>query len=222
MELTCETDFVAKNDDFIKLGKDLVALAYQESCQDVEAFLLMPYAGQTVAAALTACIATLGENMSVRRMAIYEAGAKGLIDLYSHGGGRIAVLVRLELGSPEATTKPQLQALVHDLALQIVAAKAQYISTDDVPAEVIVAEKAIYEAQAINEGRAANIVERMVEGRLRKYLEDVCLLKQVYIKDTSLTVEQLIANLAKECGTTISVAQFVRYEIGEGIEDSEE
>jgi len=215
VELNCETDFVAKNEEFQRLGSALADLALAQGIDQVEQLLALPYEGSNVQAALTDRIATLGENMGIRRLAFYET-ASGLLDLYLHGGGRIAVLVQLELGEAAAAAKPELQELAHDLALQIVAAKAQYIAQSDVPAEVVAAEQQIYHAQAVNEGRPENVIPRMVEGRLRKFYEENCLLEQFYVKDTDIKVGALIERLAKQTGTSITVSRFARFEVGEG------
>ncbi|MCL2548897.1 MAG: translation elongation factor Ts [Symbiobacteriaceae bacterium] len=222
VELNCETDFVAKNEGFQKLGNDLVALVLKECCPNVETLLQLPYEGYTVEAALTNLIATIGENMAIRRLAYFAAEPNELLDLYIHGGGRIAVMVRLELGDAAATANPELKVLAHDLSLQIVAAKAQFIAQDDIDAETIEKERQIYKVQAMNEGKPENIAEKMVEGRLRKFFEEVVLLNQFFIKDTDITVLKLIEKLAKEHQTTLKVKQFVRFEIGESVPDAEE
>ncbi|MCL2497043.1 MAG: translation elongation factor Ts [Symbiobacteriaceae bacterium] len=221
LELNCETDFVAKNEEFQKLGNDLAELALVHKLNQVEPLLQLPFEGVTVQAALTNRIATLGENMAIRRVAYFDAATNGLLDLYLHGGGRIAVMVLLEVSDPGAVVKEELNELVHDLALQIVASKAQYIASDDIPEDIIEKEKQIYKAQAINEGRPENIAVRIVEGRLRKFFEEVCLLNQEFIKEGDLSVGALMAKLEKATGVSLKVGQFVRFEIGEGIADSE-
>jgi elongation factor Ts len=222
VELNCETDFVAKNDEFLNFGNDLVNITLKDGHSQVEQLLAAAYEGQSVQDALTNKIATIGENMAVRRIAYFDVGSTGILDLYIHGGGRIAVLVHMETGDSSAVSRPELKELAHDLALQAVAAKARFISSSDVDAATIENEKQIFKAQAINEGKAENIAERMVEGRLRKYFEEVCLLNQLFIKDTSLTVAALIEKLGKEAGIKLSVTRFARFEIGESVEENEE
>ena len=222
VELNCETDFVAKNESFQSLGNALVELVLSNGLTQVEALLQMPHEGHTVTDALTNLIATIGENMAIRRIAYFDAPENSMLDLYIHGGGRIAVITQLEIGDSAATQKSELRELVHDLSLQIVAAKSQFVSQSDIDPETIEKEKQIYKVQAMNEGKPENIAEKMVEGRLRKFFEEVVLLNQLYIKDTDITVQKLIDKLAKECATSIKVVRFVRFEIGEGVTESEE
>jgi elongation factor Ts len=216
LELNCETDFVAKNEEFQKLGYDMVSIALEQNVKSAESLLLLPYEAATLQDALTQKIATIGENMALSRLEAFDTQGSGILDLYIHGGGRIAVIVQLSIADATKLDSPELKELAHDLALQIVAAKAQYISRDDIDAEAIEKEKAIYRAQALNEGRPEHIIDRMVDGRVRKFFEEVCLLEQAYIKDTNINVKTLVANLAKQCATEITVQRFVRFEIGEG------
>lgn len=220
VELNCETDFVAKNDEFLALGTAMAEMALVYSFNNVDALLAMSYKDATVQDALTNLIATIGENMAVRRVAYFDAGANGVLDLYTHGGGRIAVMVQVELGEGAAKNDEIIEA-VHDLSLQIVAAKAQFVTSEDVSAETIEKEKQIYRAQALNEGKSEQIVEKMVEGRLRKYFEEICLMDQAFIKDTDITVRKHLENVGKKNATSIVVKNFVRYEIGESLSDAE-
>lgn len=221
VELNCETDFVAKNDAFVALGNAMVQKVVEKGITTVEALLAEAHNGSTVQAELTNLIATIGENMGVRRIACFEVNENNQVDLYSHGGGRIAVMVRAEVGNPAMKENTAVKELVHDLALQIVAAKAQYVSSSDISAETVEKERQIYKVQAMNEGKPENIALKMVEGRVRKFFEEVCLMNQLFIKDTDMSVGSLVAKVEKELGTTIVVKEFVRFEIGEGGEESE-
>ena len=221
IEVNCETDFVAKNDDFQFWVNELALLIIEKQLTQVEDLLNQPYAQGTVQSELTNKIATIGENMGIRRFAYYDVEPTSVLDLYIHGGGKIGVLIELSLSDAQFENNEQVKELIHDLALQIAAGRALFISSDEVPAEVIAKEREIYLAQAINEGKPANIAERMVEGRIRKYYEEICLLHQAFVKDTDLTIAKLLVKVGKEVGCSISVKSFTRFEIGEGFEATE-
>ncbi len=221
IEVNCETDFVAKNDDFQFWVNELALLIIEKQLTQVEDLLNQPYAQGTVQSELTNKIATIGENMGIRRFAYYDVEPTSVLDLYIHGGGKIGVLIELSLSDAQFENNEQVKELIHDLALQIAAGRALFISSDEVPAEVIEKEREIYLAQAINEGKPANIAERMVEGRIRKYYEEICLLHQAFVKDTDLTIAKLLVKVGKEVGCSISVKSFTRFEIGEGFEATE-
>ena len=143
---------------------------------------------------------------------------EGLVESYIHAGGRIGVLVEVNCETDFVAKNADFQALVKDIAMQIAAANPLYVRREEVPAEIIEHEREILRAQAINEGKPANIAEKMVEGRVEKYYKEVCLLDQIYIKDGDLTITDIIkANIAK-IGENISVRRFVRYQLGEGLE----
>ncbi len=143
---------------------------------------------------------------------------EGLVESYIHAGGRIGVLVEVNCETDFVAKNADFQALVKDIAMQIAAANPLYVRREEVPAEIIEHEREILRAQAINEGKPANIAEKMVEGRVEKYYKEVCLLDQIYITDGDLTISDIIkANIAK-IGENISVRRFVRYQLGEGLE----
>ena len=185
---------------------------------DVEALKAVKLeTGKTVQEALTDKIARIGENMSIRRFA-EEKVNNGAVVGYIHGGGKISVIVALESeGDKEA-----LEVLGKDLAMQVAAMNPKYISTDDVDQDFIAHEREVLIAQALNEGKPQNIVEKMVEGRLQKELKEVCLLEQVFVKDSDLTVKKVIANTAAKLGKDIKVSGVQRFEVGEGIEKKSE
>lgn len=143
---------------------------------------------------------------------------EGIVDSYIHGGGRIGVLIEVNCETDFVARTEDFRNFVHDIAMQVAAANPQYVSKEDVPAEVIEKEKEIYRAQAKNEGKPDKVIEKMVEGRLEKYYKDVCLLEQPFIKDDSKTVKQLLNELIAKIGENIVIRRFVRFELGEGIE----
>lgn len=221
IEVNCETDFVAKNDDFQNWVGELASLIIEKQLTQVDDLLAQPYAQGTVQSELTNKIATIGENMGIRRLAYYSVEPTSVLDLYIHGGGKIGVLIELSLSDAQFANHEKVKELIHDLALQIAASRALFINSNEVSAELIAKEREIYLAQAINEGKPANIAERMVEGRIRKFFEEICLLNQTFVKDADLTITKLLAKVGKEVGCDISVKSFTRFEIGEGFEASE-
>jgi elongation factor Ts len=202
VEVNCETDFVTKNDDFRAFADAVTEVALDSAPADLDALLAVNMAnGQSVEQNRRDCIAKIGENMNVRRFARL-ATRTGVLGCYLHGT-RIGVLVELEGGDAE---------LAKDIAMHVAASRPLCVSAEQVPAELLAREKDIFTAQAAASGKPANIIEKMVEGRLRKYLEEVTLLGQSFVKDPEQSVEKLLkARRAK-------VIRFERFELGEGIE----
>ena len=218
IEVNSETDFVAKNAVFVQFVEDCAKTVLNENPADVDALLACTIAGGTgtVQEALQEKILTIGENLKIRRFARYE----GTVETYVHGGGRIGVMVRFEVeGTPDAE---KFLAYSKDIAMQVAASSPTYLDKDAVPADTIAKEKEILTAQAINEGKPANIAEKMVMGRIGKYYKEVCLLEQPYIKDGDISVQKFTEATGKELGVQIKVMEFVRFEKGEGLEKRED
>ncbi len=218
IEVNSETDFVAKNATFVQFVEDCAKTVLNENPADVEALLACKIAGgtTTVDEALKEKIITIGENLKIRRFVRYE----GDVETYIHGGGRIGVMVRFEVeGTPDSAA---FLSYAKDVAMQVAASSPIYLGKDDVPADTIAKEKEILTTQAINEGKPANIAEKMVMGRIGKYYKEVCLLEQPYIKDGDISVQKFTDATAKELGVKIKVVEFVRFEKGEGLEKREE
>lgn len=213
IEVNCETDFVARTDDFKEFVDALVRqLVAQANIDSAEALLAAPSiddGSQTVQERLTETIAKLGENIIVRRVARLHVDG-GLVDNYIHIGGRVGVLVAM---TGEAGSDGFVE-LLHDLALQIAAVAPRYVSEAEVPAEVIEAEKEIYRAQLAEENKPADIKERIIEGKVKKWYSEVTLLNQVFVKDNNLTIAQLLKNKSKELGSDLTVQSFARFELG--------
>ena len=219
LEINTETDFVAKNADFVKFVEDVSKVIADANPADVEALKAEKlYGDQTVGDALTEKIATIGENMNLRRFARYE----GSNVAYVHGGGRIGVLVNFKLGDESKAETDAFKAAAKDIAMQVAAAAPQYLVKEDVPTEVVEKEKEILKAQALNEGKPEAIVEKMVVGRIQKYYKEVCLVEQEYIKDPDMTVTKYLKSVAAEIGTDVEIVKFTRFEKGEGLEKKEE
>ena len=213
LEVNAETDFVAKNAEFVSFVNAIAQTIIDENPADVDALANCKIAGgnDTVAEALREKILTIGENMKIRRFARFE----GSLVSYVHGDGRIGVMVQFDT---DVADKAEFVACGKDVAMQIAAANPQYLNRDAVPSDVIEKEKEILTVQAMNEGKPANIAEKMVAGRINKFYKEVCLLDQEFIKDNDLTVAKYVANVAKELGGKIEVINFVRFEKGECLE----
>ena len=220
VEINSETDFVAKNAEFQKFVHAVAETIAKENPADVEALKTMTLCGdtQTVGEALTEKIATIGENMNIRRFERFE----GINQAYIHGGGRIGVLVNFAVEDAAKAEDPAFAEMAKNVAMQIAAAMPQYVKEDEVPAEVVEKEKEILKVQALNEGKPEAIVEKMVAGRIKKFFKDVCLVDQDYVKDADMTVSKYIDSVAKTLGTTISVNRFARLEKGEGLEKKQD
>lgn len=218
VEVNSETDFVSKNEEFKDFVNEVAQAVVENDPADVEVLKSVVLAGgKTVQDTLTDKIAKIGENMSVRRFGQVKVEDGAVVD-YIHGGGKISVVVALE----SKGDKEVLEVLGKDLAMQVAAMNPKYIAREDVDAEYIAHEKEILIAQALNEGKPQNIVEKMVEGRLNKELKEICLLEQAFVKDGDLTVKKVISDTAAKIGNDIKIAGMLRYEVGEGIEKKSE
>jgi elongation factor Ts len=210
VEVNCETDFVARTPDF-------KVLAHEVAVQVAGAN--PPYAKPEdlpSSAAMQAAIAKLGEHIQVRRFVRYELDGKpGLVETYTHAGGRVAVMVELGASGAAAAGQADFKALAHDIALQIAAANPRYVRTEDVPAELVNQERNIYRSQLAEEKKPANVIEQIVKGKLQKYYEEACLLNQPFIRDDKVKINDLLKQTAARAGGNIEVRRFARYELGD-------
>lgn len=217
VEVNSETDFVAKNEDFKVFVKDAACMALATDKEDVASLLGETHKeGITLQEVLNNRVAKIGEKLDFRRFA--KVVTNGQVAGYIHGGGKIGVLVEMETEARDA----KVLELGKDVAMQVAAMNPKYVSRDEVDAEYIAHETEVLTQQALNEGKPANIVEKMVKGRLEKELKEVCLLEQTFVKNPDITVKQLVADVAKAVGSDIKVVKVVRFEVGEGIQKREE
>ena len=208
VEVNAETDFVAKNEEFRTFVANVAEQIAKQNPKDVEDLLnekSIQESDKTVSEVLTNKIATIGENMSIRRFARFES--TGLIESYIHGDGKIGVLVNLSSGDSE---------LAKDICMQIAAARPEYLDRESVPAEVVAKEMEILKAQAMNEGKPAEIAEKMVQGRIGKFYSEICLLDQPFVKDPDIKIQKLVES------KNAKIVEFARFEKGEGIEKKQE
>jgi elongation factor Ts len=222
VEVNSETDFVARNEQFQTIVEKIAKLAL-EANGDVHVLSEMPYpgSGRSVSGELTDAIAKIGENMNLRRSAVIEV-KDGVVGSYVHntvkpGLGRLGIIVGLESTGDKAV----LATLGKQLAMHIANTNPLSVSPDDIDKDVLARERAIFTEQAKESGKPAEIVEKMVEGRVRKYFEEVTLLAQVFVIDGESKVADVVKRTEKDAGAPIKVTGFVRYSLGEGIEKEE-
>ena len=224
VEVNCETDFVANTDNFKDFCKKIAHHIAKANPADVDTMLSQPFAddaSKTITDLISDATVAIGEKISVRRFARYEAKA-GVVETYIHMGGKIGVLLEVNNDKPETFGNEAFKAYYHDLTLQIAAARPTSVTKDEVPTDTLDKEKEILRAQALNEGKPEKIVDKMVEGRIEKYYKEVCLTEQPFVKDPDKSINQYTQEVAKAIGATIAPVKFERFERGEGIEKRQE
>jgi len=207
-EINAETDFVAKNEEFRTFANDIAKQVAVKAPKDVEELLAQTFINdetKTVSEVLTNKIATIGENMSIRRFERFEGA--GLVESYIHGDGKIGVLVEIEGGDTE---------LAKDVCMQIAAARPEFLDKESVPADRLEKEMEILKAQAMNEGKPEAIAEKIVLGRVGKFYSEICLVEQEFVKNPDMKVKELVAS------KNAKIVRYARFEKGEGIEKKEE
>lgn len=225
VEVNSETDFVAKNQVFKDYVAAVAKQASTSNAKDMDEFFAEAWnldTQYTVKDALSQQVAVIGENLNIRRFEKFEKTESGKLVSYIHGGGRIGVLIEMSC----AVESDALVELGKNIAMQIAALNPKFIREADVPAEFIEKETEILTLQAKNDPKNANkpenIIQKMIEGRLKKELKEFCLVEQAYVKDGDMTVKQYIDSVAKEVGFPIDIKRYVRFETGEGMEKKEE
>lgn len=217
IEVNSETDFVAKNAEFVAFVEACAKTVIRANPADVDSLLKEKLEGssQTVEEALRDKILVIGENLKIRRFARYE----GVLSTYIHAGGKIGVMVQFD---SDVAGADAFKTAAKDVAMQIAASTPLYVRREEVPADTIEKEKEILTAQAVNEGKPQNIAEKMVAGRIQKYYKEFCLLEQAFVKNGDISVGQYLDDVAKELGGKIGVVKFARFEKGEGLEKRED
>ena len=222
VEVNCETDFVANTDNFKNFANAVakhVALANPADLDELMKQKFVDDESKTIEDMVSDATVAIGEKITVRRFARYET--EGVVSSYIHMGGKVGVMV--EVATDEVGKNSDLvKEFAHDVCLQIAAAKPEAVRREEVDADKLAKEAEIQRAKAIESGKPEKIVDKMVEGRIKTFYEDNCLLNQKYVKDTSKTIEQVIIEATAQIGEKISVRRFVRYEMGEGLQKKEE
>lgn len=221
VEVNSETDFVAKNEEFRTFVSEVADQILASNAKDVDALLAEAWtkdSSSTVEQVLASKIATIGENIKIRRFVKLESA--GAVAAYDHMNGKIGVLVNAEADGANA----KVITVLKDVAMQVAALNPKYVSREEVDQDYIAHETEVLKTQATleNPGKPENIIEQMVKGRLAKELREICLLDQAFVKDGDLTVGQYLEKMSKELGSSITVKSFVRFETGEGIEKKQE
>ncbi|CAM2743804.1 translation elongation factor Ts [Salinicoccus roseus] len=208
VEINSETDFVARNEEFQKLVKDIAEHILDTKPADIEALNASEMNGKKVEDVMNEAVAKIGEKLTLRRFALAEKTDNDSFGEYLHMGGRIGVLTLVEGSTDDAAAK--------DVAMHAAALNPKYVSKDEVSQDELEHEREVLKQQALNEGKPEKIVDKMVEGRMRKYLEEICIVDQPFVKDSDQTVEQFL----KSKGGTLKT--FIRFEVGEGLEKRQE
>jgi elongation factor Ts len=222
VEVNCETDFVGRNEVFQKFAAEVAGVIAQSRAQSVEELLAENWPGSSEPVSLKVAeqIASIKENISVRRFARYEAPASARIGTYIHGGGKIGVMV--EVTAENCSNTATIDEVAKDVAMHIAAAEPRFLRREDVTEKDLDTEREIARDAAAKSGKPENIVEKMVSGKMEKFYAENCCLEQPYIRDDKQTVAQYLASRGKETGCTLSVSRFTRYKLGEGIEKRSE
>ena len=216
VEVNCETDFVAKTDNFVNFANNVAKHIAMANPADLDALLAQKFVddeSKTIADLISEATVAIGEKISVRRFARYET--EGVVSTYIHMGGKVGVMVEV---ATDAKDSDAVKEFAHDLALQIAAAKPEAVRREEVDATKLEKEKEIQRAKALEAGKPEKIVDRIVEGQIEKYYKEVCLLDQQFVKDGDKTIKGLMAEVAKAAGCTLDIVRFARFERGEGIE----
>lgn len=222
VEVNCETDFVGRNENFRRFAEEVAKAAAQSKSATVEEFLAEKWPGsdEPVSQKVAEQIASIKENITVRRFARYESPENATLGTYIHGGGKIGVMVEVVAASGAKDTN--LDEVAKDVAMHIAAAEPRFLSREDVTQKDLDTEREIARDAAAKSGKPENIVEKMVSGKMDKFYGEACLLEQPYIKDDKQTVTQYLATRGKASGCQYVITRFTRYKLGEGIEKKSE
>lgn len=210
VEVMCETDFVSRGDKFQAFAKEVGQTVFDKTPADTEALLAI--LGDEV----NNQIATIGENIVLGRLAIYDVKGNGTIGCYIHANGKIGVLVELACEKAETVQNAKFQELARNVAMQVAAACPAAVTPEALDPALVEREKEVSRQKTLEEGKPANIVEKIVEGRIRKFFEEVCLVHQAYIRDDSKSIQTLLAEEGKALDDALSIKRFVRFQLGEG------
>ncbi len=225
VEVNCETDFVAKTDNFQKFVTNIAHHISKANPADPTALLAQKFSGdasKTVDELVKEAISSLGENIMVRRFARYPLTAGKEVKSYIHAGGKVGVLVEVSLPTSAKANHESFTGLIRDLTMHVAAASPLYLHPAEVPAETVAKEKEIALAQLQGQNKPADVLEKIASGKINKYYEETCFLKQKFIKDDKKTIESLVNEIGKSLGEALAVTRFTRFVLGEGVEVSAE
>ncbi len=217
VEINCETDFVAKNDDFRKFAEDVLNQAHAAKSGDLEAFLNAEAAfdkGKTISDVTAELTGKIGERILVKRFCNIDAG-KGMIADYIHPGNKLGVLIHIGIDGVEPAMMNDLYLFGRDIAMQIAAMNPVAIRREEISADALAKEIEIFKEQARNEGKPEKILDQIVKGRIDKYYQEACLTEQAFVKDQSKTINDIVGEFSKKAGKPVTIQRFVRYRLGD-------
>lgn len=215
IEINCETDFVAKNDNFKAFVDEVASAVSASGAATLDAALAADKSGETVDAFIKAKVIEMGENLQLRRIERFDVSGEGAVASYIHLGGKVGVLIEVSTEKAETVKTEAFADLVKDLTLHIAAAAPAGLAREDIPAELVDAEKEIFRKQMEGQNKPAEIVEKIIEGKLVKFYSETCLLEQGFVKDPDSTIKALISSKGKELGDDINIVRFTRFGLGE-------
>lgn len=215
LEVNCETDFVSRNDQFQAFVAELADAVAGSGAADHAAALQASFEGSTVEESVKARVLTVGENVQFRKYVRFEVADEGAVASYIHMGGKVGVLIEVGTTKPETAGTDGFRELIKDLTLHIAASAPRGLSRDDIPAEIVEAEKDIFRVQLAESGKPANIIENILVGKMAKFFSESCFLEQGFVKDPDTTIAKLVEAKGKDLGDTLTVRRFVRFGLGE-------
>ncbi|MDB4566629.1 translation elongation factor Ts, partial [Akkermansiaceae bacterium] len=215
VEVNCETDFVAKNENFQAFVAEVANTVLASDVADVDAAMALPKDDVTLEQFIKSKVLEMGENLKFRRFERLTLDGEGAVASYIHLGGKVGVLIEVSAGKAETASAEAFKDLVKDLTLHIAATSPAGLKREDIPAELVESEKDIFRKQMEGAGKPADILEKIIEGKLGKFYSERCLLEQGFVKDPDTTVKALLESKSKELDDTISVNNFLRFGLGE-------
>ncbi|MDB4541604.1 translation elongation factor Ts, partial [Akkermansiaceae bacterium] len=215
LELNCETDFVAKNENFLAFVDVVSNTIVEGKVDSAEAALALPKEDGTLDEFIKTKVLEMGENLQLPRVTRYEVSGEGAVASYIHLGGKVGVLIEVGAEKSDTTQGASFQDLVKDLTLHIAASAPSGLAREDIPADLVEAEKDIFRKQLEGEGKPADLIEKIIPGKLSKFYSEQCLLEQGFIKDPDTTIKGLLEAKSKELGDTFTVRRFTRFGLGE-------
>ncbi|WP_413289366.1 translation elongation factor Ts [Bdellovibrio sp. HCB337] len=224
VEINSETDFVARNEGFKALVLDIaehITKAVNVAGDILEhAFHKNPT--KKIGEMLTEATAKIGEKIAIRRFEKYTASPNTIVHTYVHGEGKIGVLIEVAASKPEATNNPEMRTFAQDVSLHIAAMNPMAISSAEIPADVVAKEKEVLKAKNLEQGKKADMIDKIVEGQIRKFLAENCLVDQAFVKNPDIKISDLAKEVGKKVGADLTIKRFVRFELGAGIEKKSE
>lgn len=223
LELNCETDFAAKSDGFKALSNDMASYFIQNAGEEGQVVSMEEkFYNDTVEKMTSDAVATIGENIKPRRFVKYSSDDNSLIHSYIHMGGKIGVMLEIKAPSKDIASKPEVVEMSDGIAMQIASMRPECISTDAFPEDVVEAERKVFLAQVMEMGKPQNIAEKIVEGKIKKFVSENTLLEQVFVMNSDQKVKDFVNEVSTKVGGELELVRFTRFELGEGIEKKEE